>query len=136
MPIYVYECRRHGRHDFFSRTVDPRPERPCQECGEPAAMCVTAPGVVDVRRDWNEKANDYRRDPYTQAKAQLTNVRREALERVERDCDRPTGHITEEAIQVGAREIDKGNRSPKPDLEQRQVADIRRKQREAKASTV
>ncbi len=136
MPIYVYECGEHGRQDVFTRTFDILKERPCQTCGQNAKICVTAPSRHNIERTWNDKANEYRRDPYTQAKAQLTNLRRETLERVERDCDRPTGPITEEAIQVGAKAIAAEKANPQQDLEQRQVAQVRQARKvKAKAKT-
>jgi hypothetical protein len=133
MPIYVYECPTDGKQDVFSRTFNVPRERPCPVCGRSASVCVTAPSRHDIKRDWDEKANEYRRDPYTQSKAQLTNQYRSEMERVERDCDRPPNPVTEEAIQVGAREIHK--QTPRPDPQQRQLAHIRkarRKEREVK----
>ncbi len=135
MPIYVYDCENDGPQDVFSRTFDILPERPCPKCGKGAKMAVTAPARHDIERTWNDKANEYRRDPYTQSKAQLTNLRRETVERTERDCDRPTSPITEEAIQVGAKAIAAEKANPRQDLEQRQVAQVR-KARKAKAKAL
>ena len=70
--------------------------------------------------------NEYRRDPYTQAKAQLSNLYRGDLEHVERDCDRMEDPVKEEAIQIGAKEIDSQNRHPGPSMEQKQVAQMRK----------
>ncbi len=117
MPIYVHECREHGRQDFLSRAFDPVPERPCKECGEPAGIVVTAPGAVDVKRDWNEKANDWQRNPYDQSKAQLRNIDREGQER----HGKPPMRITEEAVQAGAKAIDDQKRRPVASPETRQV---------------
>ena len=126
MPIYIYECPTDGRQDVFSRTFNVPGERPCPVCGRSASVCVTAPSRHDIKRDWNEKANEYRRDPYTQAKAQLTNQHRSTLERIGRDCDRPPNPVTEEAIQIGAKEIHK---PPRPDPQERQIAAIRKARR-------
>ena len=127
MPIYVYECPAHGRQDVFTRTFDVLKTRPCPKCGKASKICVTAPSRHNIERTWNDKANEYRRDPYVQAKAQLTNFYRGELEHAERDCDRPEDPVTEEAIQIGAREIDKQNRNPQPDVEDRYIADVQRK---------
>jgi hypothetical protein len=132
VPIYIYECPNHGRQDVFTRSFDILKVRPCQKCGKSSKICVTAPSRHNIERDWNEKANEYRRDPYTQAKAQLTNFHRGELEYTERDCDRPENPVTEEAIQIGAREIDKQNKNPQPDMEDRYVADVRRKSKAAR----
>ena len=129
MPIYVYECPEHGRQDVFTRTFDILKVRPCQTCGKASRICVTAPSRHDIERTWNDKANEYRRNPYVQAKAQLTNMHRESLEHVERDCDREPDPVKEEAIQIGAREIDKQNRNPGPSLEQKQIAQVRKQAR-------
>ncbi len=129
MPIYVYECPTDGKQDVFSRTFNVPGERPCPVCGRSASICVTSPSRHDIKRDWNEKANEYRRDPYTQAKAQLTNQHRSALERVGRDCDRPPDPVTEEAIQVGAKEIHKAATVPRPGLQERNVAAVRKARR-------
>lgn len=88
-------------------------------------------GHAQARKEalWNERASDQQRDPYTQAKAQLTNQHRSTLDRVERYCDRPPDPVTEEAIQVGAREIHKQATNPRPGLQERQVAAIRKARR-------
>ena len=126
MPIYVYECPEHGRQDVFTRGFDILKTRSCQTCGKASKICVTAPSRHNIERTWNDKANEYRHDPYIQAKAQLTNMHRESLEHVERDCDREPDPVKEEAIQIGAREIDKQNKNPGPSLEQKQIAQVRR----------
>ncbi len=129
MPIYVYECPTDGKQDVFSRTFDVPEERPCPVCGRSASVCPTAPSRYDIKRDWNEKANEYQRDPYTQSKAQLANHHRSELERAGRDCDRPPNPVTEEAIQVGARGIYEQATNPRPDPQQRQIAAIRKARR-------
>lgn len=136
MPIYVYECPEHGRQDVFTRKFgDILKERPCPKCGRRSRICVTAPSRHNIERTWNDKANEYRRDPYTQAKAQLTNMHRESLEHVERDCDREPDPVKEEAIQIGAREIEKQRTNPGPSFEQRQATQIR-KQAKARKKAV
>lgn len=116
MPIYVYGCPTDGLVDVFFRSYGTFPEWPCPECGAPAARVATTPALVSVKRDWNEKANDYQRDPYTQSKAQLTNMNRTAAERGE-----PQTKITEEAIQVGAKAIAKQAQGQSPGVEQRYI---------------
>ena len=101
--------------------------RPCQTCGRTSRICITTPSRHDIKHTWNDKANEYRRDPYTQAKAQLENFHKGELEHLDRDCDRPENPVTEEAIQIGAREIDKQNKNPQPDVEDKYIADVRRK---------
>ena len=56
-----------------------------------------------MRRTWNEKANEYQRDPYTQAKAQLENNYNR-----NRDMGLDTPKPTEEGVQVAARQIARG----------------------------
>ncbi len=135
MPIYVHDCPEHGPQEVFTRIFDVLQERPCPRCGKPSAICVTAPSRHNIERTWNDKANDYRRDPYTQAKAQLENMHRESLEHVGRDCDREPSPVKEEAIQIGAREIAKQRRNPGPSMEQKQAARIRRQAKARKKAT-
>ncbi|KKM78365.1 hypothetical protein LCGC14_1360680 [marine sediment metagenome] len=111
MPIYTYKCPEHGRYDVFTRHFDALKERPCEKCGGASKICVTAPSRHNIERTWNDKANEYRQNPYTQAKAQLTNMHRSHLEHIERDCDRDENPVQEEAIQIAAKEIDKQNRA-------------------------
>ena len=111
MPIYVYECEDDGRYDVFTRSFDVLKERPCEKCGKSSKICITAPSRHNIERTWNDKANEYRQNPYTQAKAQLTNMHRSHLEHVERDCDRDENPVQEEAIQIAAKEIDKQNKA-------------------------
>ena len=108
MSIQVYECKKHGQVEVLIRSLDIPPTRVCSKCGLPMPNVISAPAIVDVRRTWNDKANDYRHDPYTQAKAQLRNLDRENQER---QGARPM-KITEEMIQVTAKGIDEGNRKP------------------------
>ena len=77
-----------------------------------------------MRRTWNEKANEYQRDPYTQAKAQLENVYNE-----NRDRGLDTAKPTEQAIQVAAAQIAKG---PREDAEKRLVRETAEVQRAKK----
>lgn len=108
MPIYTYECPTDGYQDVFSRTYDVREEQPCPECGEPASIAVTMPALVTIERDWNDKASDDQRDPYTQAKAQLRNLSREEQLR----HDKPPIKVTEEMLQAGAKAIHEGKTNP------------------------
>jgi hypothetical protein len=101
--------------------------------GKLARRVISRLARFDIERDWNEKANDWQgHGPYHQAKSQLENIRRSSLERAERDCDRPTGPITEEAIQVGAEQIDKQNRRGPVDSEMANVERHKRRIRKAK----
>ena len=123
MPIYTYECPTDGVTDVLSRTYDITDTYWCPTCGGPMDRCVTLPGRVEVKQDWNEKANDYRRDPYTQAKAQLENINRRAAEGGE-----PQTPITEEAIQVGAKAIHEHETAPPgPSIEEKHIRKIRGK---------
>ncbi len=123
MPIYTYDCPEDGTTDVFFRAVGPPFEMDCPECKGQMQNCVTAPAQVNIDRDWNEKANDYRRDPYTQAKAQLTNINRRAAEGGESQTP-----ITEEAIQVGAKAIHEHETAPPgPSIEEKHIRKIRGK---------
>ena len=126
MSIQVYECRDHGRTEVFLRGFDVPQTHTCPGCGKPIPHVVSAPALIDIQRTWNDKANHCRVNPYDQAKAQLTNLDRENQEH---NDDRPM-KITEEMLQVTAREIDKGNKKPDdPMAAPKRAARIARKNR-------
>jgi hypothetical protein len=83
--------------------------------------------MAKFSRTWNEQANEYQRDPYTQAKAQSWNMYNE-----QRDAGIRLDKPTEETIQVGAKAIHDGERRPRPSAEQRQLSNLRRTQRDRK----
>ena len=124
MPTQVYECPKHGELDYYFSWEDEVTETlPCSECSVDSVHILKAPsGGAHFSRTWNEKANDYRRDPYTQAKAQINQVYNE-----QRDQGKRPSKITEEGIQVAAREIDKDNKglSKKRDPVREQVKQAR-----------
>ena len=101
MPLYEFSCSTHGTFDVFTRMGGTPDESPCPSCSERGTRVFSAPALVNVQRGWNEKASDYQRDPYTQAKAQLTNVAREEAERSGMS-PRP---VREESIQAAAKSI-------------------------------
>ena len=108
MPTQVYGCPTEGEFDVTVRITDDVPGSiPCPRC-ERQSPHVFKPPVVRVKRGWNELANEQRRDPYTQAKAQLTNVSNESQER----HDARPATITETSIQAAACAIDHDSRTP------------------------
>lgn len=132
MPIYEYNCPEHGtqEHILPLREEGPFKERPCnfvlktiqvpaepnwlivkQKCKKPSKLMVSAPAVIDIKKDWNDKANEQQRDPYTQAKAQLTN---HANAEAERKGTSPEP-FTEAQIQVAAKGIAEQEAKPKVD---------------------
>ncbi len=145
MPTQEYLCASDGPFDVhLSFSQDVAVKLPCPRCGSlsrhvlrpPAGIFVqngtgAGQGHAQARKEalWNERASDQQRDPYTQSKAQLTNQHNSALDRVERYCDRPPDPVTEEAIQVGAKEIHKQATVPRPGPQERQVAAIRKARR-------
>ncbi len=108
MPIYTYECPTDGVVDVLFRVYNPPPFEVCPICQDLMPKVITLPGRVEVKQDWNEKANEYQRDPYTQAKAQLHNLDREEQLRY----DKPPIKVTEEMLQVGAKAIHEGKTAP------------------------
>ena len=127
MPIYEYECGKDGVYEEFSRIRKPKPKAICPKCSGSARPVISAPAMIDVRRDWNEKANLWQRDEYTQSKAQLTNMNRTAAERGE-----PLVKITEDTIQAGARAIHEQRVNQKPDPQQRQISQMQRDLRKSR----
>jgi hypothetical protein len=100
VPIHCYACPYHGEHDIFIRGLDVPPTHECPTCGTCVPHVISAPAVVNIKRDWDEQANLCRVNPYEQAKAQLVNFDREQQGR-----GKPPMKITEEAIQAGAKAI-------------------------------
>ena len=128
MSIQVYECKDHGRVDVLIRSLDVPSTLECSVCGVPMPNVISAPAIVDVRRTWNDKANDCRCDPYTQAKEQFKNLSNENQLHYD---DKPL-KITEAGLQVAAREIDKRNRGIRPiPVQQKQHQQLSRKQKKA-----
>ncbi len=108
MPIQVYKCKTHGEFDIKLSFEDKiMKAKKCPECGEISKHIISPVGGVKIKRGWDEKANEYQRDPYTQAKAQAWNSYNENKERGH-EMEKPT----ESGIQIGAAEIAK-NPTPK-----------------------
>lgn len=114
MPIQVYDCLTDGEQDIFMRTFKVPPTITCPTCKQKIKHIISAPAIVDVKRDWNENANEFRRDPYTQAKAQLKNKQREDAERGIR-----IDKVNEEGLQAGAAAIHDSNIRRRPSIEQK-----------------
>lgn len=100
MPLQVYRCPIDGEQDILMRTFKVPSKIDCPTCGKQINHTISAPAVIDIKRDWNENANEYRRDPYTQAKAQINNRAREDAER-----GIPLQKVNEEGIQAAAKGI-------------------------------
>ncbi len=107
MPTQEYKCPTHGPFDLhLGWDESPSEPRQCPSCGELSVWVLRAPaGGAHFARTWNEKANEARRTPYTQAKAQIDQVYNE-----QKDQSNYPAKITEEGVQVAAREIDKENK--------------------------
>ena len=106
MPLYSFICSSHGEHDVLSRKYKVPETSECPKCGKTTMNVPTTPSTVDVKLDWNDKASDMQRDPYTQAKAQLHALDRE--DQMMNDA-RPK-KWREEQIQETAKQIDQQNR--------------------------
>ena len=125
MPIQVYVCKDDGPQDVFLRTYKIPKVLPCGKCGKRAKYVFSAPGVVNIRRGWDEKANEYQRNYYTQARAQINNIRREEAERSGDTIEKVSPKEMERAIQVGAKAL-KEQKRLKPSAIKRQINSIRR----------
>lgn len=129
MPLYEFSCPEHGLFDVFTRMSGSPSAAFCPRagCGAQGTRHFSAPALVNVQRDWNEKANEQQRDAYTQARAQLTNIARAEAER-SGGTPKP---VKEESVQVAARQI--ADKRPKKSVVQRQVELQRKLTRKAKA---
>jgi putative FmdB family regulatory protein len=106
MPLYSFKCESHGEHDILSRKFEVPETSECPKCGKETTNVLTAPAIIENKLDWNDKASDYQRDPYTQAKAQLRNLDRE--DQLTRGA--PHKEWSEAQVLETARQIDRQNR--------------------------
>jgi hypothetical protein len=107
MPIQVYECKADGEFDIQLTFKDEIPKQfNCPACGKNSKHIIKPPAGIKVNRTWNEKANDYQRNPYTQAKAQLTNTYNTQKDMGAKDLKPPT----EENIQFVAKQLSKNKK--------------------------
>ena len=127
MPIYEFNCIEHKLFSVFTRMGGSPDESPCPSCGERGTRVFSAPALVNVKRSWDDKASDYQRNPYTQAKAQLTNVAREEAER----SGMSPQPVREESIQAAAKSI--ADKRPRKSAVQRTVDAQRKLTREKRA---
>ena len=106
MPLYSFVCNDHGEHDVLTRKYEVPETGQCPICGKSTMNVLTTPSIVDVKLDWNDKAHNMRRDPYTQAKAQMDALDRE--DQMMQDA-RPK-KWREEQYQEAAKQIDNTNK--------------------------
>ena len=106
MPTQVYSCPKHGEVDYYFSWEDEVTETiPCSECSIDSIHILKAPAGIKIEYTWNDRANDIRRDPYTQAKAQAESVYNE-----QKDQGNHPVKTTEEGLQVAAKQIEKDNK--------------------------
>jgi hypothetical protein len=108
-----FTCKKHG--DFRIRVNRPAEEvpkkSPCPECGKKSSPKKYPPltpgghGGTKFSQTWDEQANEARRTPYDQAKAQMKNNYNE-----QRDAGNHPSKPTEKGIQEAAKQIDRDNK--------------------------
>ena len=156
MPLQTYRCPSHGEFDIrLSFSQDVPQTYPCtgswcgdedclDPCGRASPHVIKPPagiivqdgtgagrGHAQARKEssWNEKASDLRRDPYTQAKAQLEGTARMAAEKGKRP-----EKIREESIQATAAAIHESNTRPKAGPVHKKIAVADKLRSELRAS--
>ncbi len=109
MPIQIYLCTRHGEFEVsvpFSEDVPQEVDCPTKDndraCCGISRHVLKAPAGITIKRTWNEKANEYRRNPRTQAEAQLDNSYHE-----QKDMGKDVAKPTEKDIQKATKKIEK-----------------------------
>ena len=128
-PLGHYKCLEHGEFVVeFVSTEAATWEQPCPVCGVVSGWSSQAP-AAKFNYTWNEQANEARRTPYTQAKAQSWNNYNE-----QRDVGVRLEKPTEAGIQVAAKALDHSERHPKPPAHIQQ-RDFARKQRKKKTNS-
>lgn len=107
MPTQVYACASDGEFDVHLSFKDDVPHtQACPACGKDSEHVLSVP-LVKIEYTWNDKANDYQRNYYTMAKAQLNNTYHEQKE-MGVELPKPT----EQSIQRAAKSLhdnDKGS---------------------------
>lgn len=102
MPTQVYRCKDDGEFDIvLTFKDDVASVLPCPDCGMSSPHILQPPGIR-IMYTWNDQANASRRDPYTQAKAQLENTYHE-----QKDMGQEHAEPTEEGIQAAAALLNK-----------------------------
>jgi hypothetical protein len=134
LPTQEYHCNADGPFDIHLSFADDVPTAsPCPECGGSSRHVLRAPaGGAHFSRTWNEQANEYQRDPYTQAKAQSWNNYNE-----KRDMGIRLDKPNEKGLQIASKAIDDESRSPRPSAPRQQKYYTRRlaqQDKEAKAA--
>ena len=75
MPLYEYECKRHGAFELWRRMHESRSDARCPECGRAAPRILSLSSVAQVgeserkARDRNERS---RHEPRLVSKARAT----------------------------------------------------------------
>ncbi len=124
LPTQEYHCDKDGAFDIHLTFAEDVPATyPCLECGEEGRHVLRAP-ASKFARTWNEQANDARRTPYTQAKAQSWNMYHE-----QRDMGVRLDKPTEETIQTAAAALDHSERHPKPPAHIQQMQHARKQRK-------
>ena len=130
MPTQEYHCDKDGPFDIrMSFAEDVPMTYPCLECGAEGRHVLRAP-AVKFEYTWNDQANEARRTPYTQAKAQSWNTYNE-----QRDMGVRMGKPTEESIQVAAAALDHSEKHPKPPAHIQQRDFARKNHKKQKTTT-
>ena len=106
MATYEYNCNAcEYSVDVYKPIAALNRKEHCERCNGKMVRILRSPaGGAHFDRTWNEKANDMRRDPYTQAKAQADAVYNE-----QNDLGKHPEKTSEEGLQIAAKAIDKGN---------------------------
>jgi len=124
LPTQEYNCDKDGPFDIHLTFAEDVPKTSlCPACGSSGRHVLRAP-AAKFEYTWNDQANEARRTPYTQAKAQSWNNYNE-----QRDVGVRLEKPTEAGIQVAAKALDYSERHPKPPahIQQRDVSRKRRK---------
>ncbi len=125
MPTQEYHCDKDGPFDIHLTFAEDVPRTsPCPACGVTGRHVLRAP-AAKFEYTWNDQANNYQRDPYTQAKAQSWNNYNE-----KRDIGVRLDKPTEETIQTAAAALDRSVRNPPPSGEQQMKSFVRKQQQE------
>ena len=130
LPTQEYQCDKHGPFDIhLTWEEDVLSTYPCPICREEGRHILRAP-AAKFEYTWNDQANEARRTPYTQAKAQSWNMYNE-----QRDMGVRLDKPTESYIETAAAILDHSERHPKPPAHIQQ-RDFARKQHKKQKTPV
>lgn len=82
MSIQVYSCGTDGDFELFTRTIGSvSPTETCPTCGKTSSHVFRPGGRMEIKRTWNDRANDEQKNELTMVTASQEGHMRKQAER-------------------------------------------------------